>query len=119
MQKRRSRGFLLRDAFAQDLRGMEWHCKECHKPGVLGKDLYVAYMQADTLIGRDYSVWALCKQCQDLVTLTRIRASSLPSRGPKYGEGLPNRGKITKGFTSRQRDSLGRPVIRGGRFGGK
>jgi len=56
MQRARAIGFELRDAFEQQLKGLETRCRECHKLGLIGKDLHVVYTESDTLFGRDYSV---------------------------------------------------------------
>jgi len=66
MQKDRTRaGFVLRDAFEQELKGAKTICEDCGKFGLIGKGFQIVYREQDTPFGRIYSVGGICEQCQE------------------------------------------------------
>lgn len=65
-RKQRPTGFELRDAFEEELKGLETRCGACGRAGVIGKDLSVVYSESNSPWGRNYSVWAICEKCKEV-----------------------------------------------------
>ena len=65
VEKKQLRGHSLRDAFEDELKEFATSCANCHKSGVVGKNLHIVYSESDTPFGRTYSVWAICEPCQN------------------------------------------------------
>lgn len=66
-------GFVLRNAFEKEMRGKKSWCAICGKPGVVGQDLSTVYTETDMPVGRTYSVWAICEECEKKYPETNVR----------------------------------------------